>query len=221
MGEPFSAILSGVGELARKGAESSFSEALAVKSKESSITLFGPADQLQVINGTSLEGLRAQNIEMLSTLRQTLSTSETSGVEQLSLDRIRELGQAYNDEVQRYSAAGEIRPTEVEGWEKVSPSEYSDVRKDWAMNKSEYIKNWEELNGKPWPTYSEDYVQDGKVIRKEGQPYDGHHVQPVEFGGKNSAENITPIHAKDHFDHQGIHRPDGPYSELARQLRNM
>jgi len=220
MVEPISAMVSAAAESASKALESSLPETLAVESSESSIHLFGPVDQLEVIKGTSLDGLRAQNIEMLSNLREPPSLVEPRGVEQLTSGEISKVCEAYNDEVQQFSSASEVHVTDAAEWKKVSPAEYGEVRRDWVMNKNEYINQWEEINAKPWPTYSEDYVQDGKTLRKEGDLYDAHHVQPLEFGGKNTAENITPMHARDHLDHKGIHGPDGPYAELARHFRN-
>ncbi|MFH1113530.1 MAG: HNH endonuclease signature motif containing protein [Pseudomonadota bacterium] len=158
---------------------------------------------------------------MLNSLKQTAASSETGGVERLAADEISKLSEKYNEEVQKYSSDGDLHVTEAETWEKVPLSESREARTDWLMNKREYIKQWQEVNGIPWPRYKSDYVENGQTIRREGDLYDAHHVQPSEFGGKNSAENITPMHAKDHLDHKGIHRPDGPYAELARHFRTV
>ena len=56
------------------------------------------------------------------------------------------------------------------------------------------------------------------MIRKAGGDYDAHHIQPLGMGGKNEASNITPLHANEHYDKQGVHAPDSPYSKLDKML---
>lgn len=41
-----------------------------------------------------------------------------------------------------------------------------------------------------------------------------HHIQPLSMGGKNEVGNITPMHASEHYDKQGVHAPDSPFSKL-------
>lgn len=67
-------------------------------------------------------------------------------------------------------------------------------REEFDDNKAKLRKEWEELNHQEWPKYKEDVVNDdGKVIRKAGDNYDAHHIQPLQLGGENVASNITPV----------------------------
>ena len=69
------------------------------------------------------------------------------------------------------------------------------------------------------PKYDEDvYSSNGKMIRKAGGDYDAHHIQPLGMNGQNEASNITPLHANEHYDKQGVHAPDSPYSKLDKML---
>jgi hypothetical protein len=103
---------------------------------------------------------------------------------------------------------------------KISPEENAKMREEFNRNKAVLIKEWEEKNGKEWPTYKEDvYNENGIRIRKAGDKYDAHHVNPLELGGKNTSENITPIHASKHYDSQGIHAPESPYRNLVNTVK--
>ncbi len=123
----------------------------------------------------------------------------------------RDLGNAvqdYNKEVAQCSAGGDYKEVQGEGLQKRSPQEVAEARSEFNKTRKDMIDKWEETNQRKWPTYDQDVTTaEGKTIRKAGDRYDAHHVQPLELGGKNTAENITPMHAKDHFDKQGIHRP--------------
>lgn len=100
-------------------------------------------------------------------------------------------------------------------WEKINPSEIGRKRIDFKLNKESLINNWEKSNNKNWPTYKSDvYSKYGSRIRKIGDKYDAHHIKPLEYGGENSASNLTPLHAKDHYDHKGIHSRNGVYGEI-------
>lgn len=124
----------------------------------------------------------------------------------------------YLDEVREKSAGGELPVINLESLKVISTEECKKLRAefDTPPNKEGYIKKWEEKNGQEWPRYKEDvYSHNGKLIRQAGNRYDAHHVQPLKLGGENSAENITPMHAKDHYDKQGVHRPNGPYGKLS------
>ena len=59
------------------------------------------------------------------------------------------------------------------------------------------------------------------MIRKAGSDYDAHHIQPLGMGGKNEVRNITPLNAEVHYDKQGIHAADSPYSRLDQMLGGM
>ncbi len=114
------------------------------------------------------------------------------------------------------------RPFEVSDLDKLTPEENAEMRDEFDDKKSQLKREWEEMNGMPWPKYEEDvYSSNGKLIRKSGSEYDAHHIQPLGMGGKNEVENITPLHAEVHYDKQGIHAPDSPYSKLDQMLGGM
>ena len=135
---------------------------------------------------------------------------------------IEELKEQYIEELLDYSECPEtidtdkLRDAELE---KIEPDENGRKREEFNDKKEELIKEWEEKNGREWPRYEEDvYSDNGKLIRKKGQRYDAHHVQPLGMGGENTADNITPLHAQDHYDKQGVHSPDSAYSKLEAKL---
>lgn len=110
-------------------------------------------------------------------------------------------------------------PFEVSDLHKLSPEENAEMRDEFDDKKAQLKKEWEEANKIPWPKYEEDvYSSNGKLIRRAGSDYDAHHIQPLGMGGKNEADNITPLHAEAHYDKQGIHAPDSPYSKLDQML---
>ena len=111
------------------------------------------------------------------------------------------------------------KPFHISDLEKLPPEEVAIRREEFSEAKSNLKKQWEEENGRPWPKYTEDvYSSNGKLIRKAGSDYDAHHIQPLGMGGKNVASNITPLHAEVHYDKQGIHSPDSPYSKIDKAL---
>lgn len=114
------------------------------------------------------------------------------------------------------------RPFEASDLEKRSPEENAEMREEFDDKKADLKREWEEVNGRPWPKYEEDvYSPSGKLIRKAGSDYDAHHIQPLGMGGKNEVSNITPLHVEAHYDKQGVHAPDSPYSKLDQMLGGM
>lgn len=108
---------------------------------------------------------------------------------------------------------------EAKNLKKLSPEETAARRDEFDDKKSNLKKEWSEENGRPWPKYDKDvYSFNGKMIRKAGGDYDAHHIQPLCMNGKNEASNITPLHASEHYDKQGVHAPDSPYSKLDKML---
>jgi hypothetical protein len=187
-------------------------EAVADKLKETSLK-----DQLDTIKGNSLESLAARNH---ASLRRLNDEGRHMAVTLSSAD-LRDVGRQYNNEVRSKSAAGEVRSTNVSDWRPISNEELKASRTEFNQNKRQLLTAWEQENGKPWPTYANDVVTaDGRKIRQSGDRYDAHHVQPLAFGGENKAPNITPMHATDHYDKQGIHGAAGPYNALAGHFRN-
>ena len=111
------------------------------------------------------------------------------------------------------------RPFESKDLKKLSLEETAAKRGEFKDKKPKLKKEWSEENGRPWPKYDEDvYSSNGKRIRKAGDDYDAHHTQPLGMNGENKAFNITPLHANEHYDNQGVHAPDSLHSLLAKKL---
>ena len=95
------------------------------------------------------------------------------------------------------------------------------MREEFGNIKNKLIKDWEKLHNEKWPTYKEDvYSAYGKLIRRAGDKYDAHHIQPLTFGGENIANNITPLHVCEHFDKQGVHSPESPFGTIEKLDRS-
>ncbi|MBO6179906.1 MAG: hypothetical protein J6O04_12075 [Selenomonadaceae bacterium] len=114
------------------------------------------------------------------------------------------------------------KPFEVSDLKRRTPEENALMREDFDDKKADLKNEWSEKNGVEWPTYNEDvYSSNGRLIRKSGADYDAHHIQPLSMGGMNEAENITPLSAENHYDRQGVHSPESPYSQLEQMLGEM
>lgn len=137
-------------------------------------------------------------------------------IEEYNKPDVKEMGEMYTDTLRDLSPFPDtIENQDISHWEKVSPEEVAEKRGEFRNIKDSLIEQWEQQNGKEWPRYEEDvYSENGKLIRKAGDCYDAHHLRPLECGGDNTVDNITPLHAKDHFDRQGIHSPDGIYQQI-------
>lgn len=95
-------------------------------------------------------------------------------------------------------------------------------RKEFNNQKEKLREEWSKKHNQAWPTYTEDlYSKSGKLIRRKGQPYDMHHIQPLSLGGSNTCDNMTPFHAKDHYDKQGIHANGGAYDKLSKKIKGL
>lgn len=102
-------------------------------------------------------------------------------------------------------------------WKKIDPEQNGEMREEFGNSKNRLISDWEARNNQKWPTYREDvYSPNGKLIRRAGDKYDAHHIQPLTYDGKNSAENITPLHSSEHFDKQGVHSPNSPFGKMEK-----
>lgn len=138
---------------------------------------------------------------------------------------IEEVLEDYFDDLKDKSECPETisdKPFEMSELEKRSPEENAEMREEFAEKKAQLKREWEEKNGIPWPKYEHDvYSANGKLIRKAGSDYDAHHIQPLGMGGKNEASNITPLNAEVHYDKQGVHASDSPYSKLDKMLGEM
>lgn len=106
-------------------------------------------------------------------------------------------------------------PFSISELREVSHDENVELRSEFNSKKVQLIREWEHNNGREWPKYKEDVVNEsGIVIRKAGQPYDAHHILPLCIGGKNEARNITPLHADVHYDAKGVHASGSPFDRL-------
>ncbi|WP_019680656.1 HNH endonuclease signature motif containing protein [Ruminococcus flavefaciens] len=100
----------------------------------------------------------------------------------------------------------EIRPQE----------QVENLREEFDKNKAKIIKEWEVLNNRVWPKYTQDIFNDkGIPIRKVGDNYDAHHINPLKLGGENVASNITPM---DLFKHRDIHSGIGSCTKLLKAV---
>lgn len=125
-------------------------------------------------------------------------------------------------EKSEYPDTIEERPFEVDDLEKQPPEKTAEMRDQFDDLKTDLKKQWEEEHGRPWPKYEQDvYSANGKLIRKAGSDYDAHHIRPLSMGGKNEVSNITPLSAEVHYDKQGVHAPDSPYSRMDKILGGM
>lgn len=113
----------------------------------------------------------------------------------------------------------EDKPFDVYDLRKRTPEENAQMREDFSEMKGQLKGEWEERYGREWPKYDDDvFSSNGKLIRKAGSDYDAHHIHPLCMGGENVSSNITPLSAEVHYDKQGVHSPDSPYSKLDQML---
>lgn len=137
-----------------------------------------------------------------------------------SLDKL--VGDYFKDIKEKSESPDTIpdRPFEASDLKSLSPKENKEMRHEFNMNKADLIKAWEQKNDREWPTYTHDIKDvNGNIIRKAGDRYDCHHIQPLSMGGKNEVANITPLSADVHYDHQGVHAKESPFSKINDQLK--
>ncbi len=150
--------------------------------------------------------------------QEAAETNETTEI----AEQLEKVKSDYADDlVSRSEVPETLDKREIIGtdYEKISPEECRAMRDDFNKIKNDLISQWEEKHGMEWPKYSEDVQFKGKTIREAGNNYDAHHVQPLTHGGKNEVANITPLHALEHCDHQGLHAANSPYSRLENLLK--
>ncbi len=154
----------------------------------------------------------------------TENTAETSEDDNVEDDIEKTLNEYFDDLKSKSECPDTIpdKPFDKSDLNKISPEENALMRDEFDDKKAQLKREWEEANGRPWPKYDHDvYSSNGKLIRKAGSDYDAHHIQPLGMGGKNEAKNITPLNAEVHYDKQGVHAPDSPYSKLDKMLGGM
>ena len=107
--------------------------------------------------------------------------------------------------------------------EVLTPEEIRAARKEYKENREALIQEWEEQNGRPWPTYEEDvYSDDGRLVARKGDRLEVHHICPLKLGGKNEVKNIMPLGYKEHRSaSSGIHRSGGPLSQLIGLIKKI
>ena len=100
-----------------------------------------------------------------------------------------------------------------------TPEKLAEMREDFEDNKSKLRKEWETLNNREWPKYTQDVKnENGVTIRKAGDNFDAHHIQPLQLGGENVASNLTPM---DLAKHAEIHSKDGSCSKLVKTMEGV
>jgi len=140
---------------------------------------------------------------------------------------LNELKEEYFHDLKKFSEFKETLPDklfDVDDLKKVSSKEREKLHIEFDNLKDNLKKQWEEKNGIPWPKYDKDvYIinkDNEKVcIRERGMDYDVHHIQPLGFDGKNELSNITPMHARIHFDYRGIHKTGSAYDKIDKLLK--
>jgi hypothetical protein len=126
-----------------------------------------------------------------------------------------ELKPEYFEDLRNRSEYPETIVDNGNAWTRREASENAEMRDEFDDVKRGLIRQWEDQNGISWPTYNEDvYTDTGSMIRGAGNRYDAHHIQPLTYGGENTASNITPLHALEHFDKKGVHAPDSPFGRM-------
>ena len=147
------------------------------------------------------------------------NTSENSKQDVHNKD-ISELAKEYIDDLKSKSDCPDTIPSDAIDATKLElqpPEKVADKREEFDDNKAKLRKEWEELNHQEWPKYKEDVVNDdGKVIRKAGDNYDAHHIQPLQLGGENVASNITPL---DINSHREVHSSTGSCKRLVENVK--
>ena len=148
---------------------------------------------------------------------------DTTGRERISEkieNGLSEVLKEYVKELKKYSEHPETISNKLfDKIENVSPEMVKKLRFEFKEKKNSLIQQWEKQTGKKWPRYKNDVYITNKngeriKIRNAGDYYDAHHIKPLSIGGKNTADNITPMRAENHYDSRGIHRIDGPCSKL-------
>jgi predicted ribonuclease toxin of YeeF-YezG toxin-antitoxin module len=85
---------------------------------------------------------------------------------------------------------------------KLSPKETAEHRQEFNKVKNPLIGEWEKNTGEKWPIYDKDVLDEaGNVLRREGQPFDAHHVIENSVKGPHEWWNIFP--ARFPNEHQG------------------
>lgn len=143
-------------------------------------------------------------------------TTESDGPEK-SLEKV--IGE-YAEELKKLSEVPDTlpnKPVDASELRRLSTEELGAMKSEYVTKRLGLIEQWEIKNGREWPKYEKDVVNErGVVVRKAGMYYDAHHITPLCLGGKNEASNLTPLHVYKHQSKQGIHRKDGACDRMVK-----
>lgn len=93
-----------------------------------------------------------------------------------------------------------------------SPERVAELQEDFDNKRDKLRKEWERMNNKEWPKYTEDvFSKNNILIRKKGEYFDAHHIQPLKLGGANDASNLTPLDVRKHIE---VHSLNGSCRNL-------
>ncbi|MBC1500995.1 hypothetical protein HB943_10280 [Listeria weihenstephanensis] len=109
----------------------------------------------------------------------------------------------------------------IKEYTKLTPAETTKHRAKFDATKNKLIVEWEAKLSQEWPRYTENVFSErtGKIIRRQGEMYDAHHLIENTFGGDHEWWNIHP--AKFPNEHQaGIHGSGSPARELFKGEKN-
>ena len=100
---------------------------------------------------------------------------------------------------------------------KIESPEITEIkREEFDKNKTKLREEWEKKNNMEWPRYKTPvYNEKGIMIRAAGMCYDAHHIQPLGLGGKNEANNITPLSVEKHSE---IHSKSGSCTKVVENI---
>ena len=143
----------------------------------------------------------------------------TSTVNEIKSKDLSEIAKDYISDLKIKSEVADTlknKDLDVSKFEPRSPEQVKKMREDFDDNKAKLRKEWEQLNNREWPKYDHDvYNKDGVRIRKVGDCYDAHHIQPLSLGGKNEASNLTPL---DLTKHSEVHSAGGSCTKLVEKF---
>ena len=135
---------------------------------------------------------------------------------------IKEVAEDYLNYLRKNSTCPETIPEkalDVSKLELQSPEKVAELREEFDDRRIKLRKEWEELNHQEWPKYTEDVTNENEVvIRKAGDCYDAHHVQPLQLGGANEASNLTPLDISKHRD---VHTSEGSCTKLVNAVKGV
>lgn len=146
--------------------------------------------------------------------------------EEISENKLEKVLEEYIEDLKDKTDVPDTLPDkffEASDLKKLSPEENAAAREEFCDRKENLIQQWQEKNGCPWPRYKEavSITTAGGAqvtLREAGNRYDAHHIQPLGLGGKNEADNITPLRVDVHFDHFGVHAIGGSCDKMEKML---